>query len=186
LVGVEMGGNPLRGNWDEFRPLFQQARDAGLRVSLHFAENKGYEDEHEKILEFGPDRLGHAVFMSQNITEKVLQKRTPVEVCITCHEAYYKVDRKKNVFGVLKSRNHPAVLCCDNACLLHTILSKEWEVAIETFKLTAEDVQQMILDNVDAIFADNVTKQKLRVQCENRIKSLFTKSDTSRYKISFT
>eukprot|EP00960_Hanusia_phi_P002176 62568-Hanusia_phi.AAC.3 len=79
LVGVEMGGNPLRGNWDEFRPLFQQARDAGLRVSLHFAENKGYEDEHEKILEFGPDRLGHAVFMSQNITEKVLQKRTPVE-----------------------------------------------------------------------------------------------------------
>lgn len=80
LVGVEMGGNPLRGNWDELRPLFQQARDAGMRVSLHFAENKGHEEEHEKILEFRPDRLGHAVFMSNKITDKVLNTKTPVEV----------------------------------------------------------------------------------------------------------
>ena len=136
VVGVEMGGNPLQGEWDHIRPHFERARKAGLRsilppncshhhpsygiqgcciyicstflkerkdtlspseshimrrVSLHFAENKGAEKEHIDILDFAPERVGHAVFMSRAISDRLIASRIPVEVCLTCHEAFYKV-----------------------------------------------------------------------------------------------
>jgi adenosine deaminase len=64
----------------DFEPHFLRARRAGLKVSLHFAENKGWEEEHEAILAFRPERLGHAVFMSQHTCERLLASRIPVEV----------------------------------------------------------------------------------------------------------
>jgi hypothetical protein len=33
VVGVEMGGHPLRGEWKQLEPLFAKARAAGLKVS---------------------------------------------------------------------------------------------------------------------------------------------------------
>ena len=47
---------------------------------MHFAENKGWEEEHEAILAFRPERLGHAVFMSERTCERLLASRIPVEV----------------------------------------------------------------------------------------------------------
>lgn len=114
IVGVEMGGNPLRGEWAELEPLFARARAAGLKVSLHFAENVGWDTEHNAILDFAPERVGHAVYMGGAVRNRLLASRTPVEVCLTCHAAYYKVPLPSNVFGTLRAARHPVILCCDN------------------------------------------------------------------------
>ena len=162
LVGVEMGGNPNLGDWKrDFAPHFLRARRAGLKVSLHFAENEGNEREHGDILDFSPDRLGHAVYMSESVRERLLQLRIPVEVCMTCHKAFYKVPFASNVLGTLIKHKHPAILCCDNASLLQTLPSKEWATAIETFGLTAVQVNRMVFDAVESIFADSITKDKV-------------------------
>ena len=62
VVGVDFSGNPTRGSFLAFRPAFELARERGLRTTVHCAET---EDEHDtlQILEFGPDRLGHAVLL---------------------------------------------------------------------------------------------------------------------------
>ena len=153
LVGVEMGGNPNRGDWvRDFEPHFIRARRAGLKVSLHFAENKGCDDEHEAILAFRPDRVGHAVYMSKGVEERLLAQKTPVEVCMTCHQAFYKVRPADNVLGTLLEHGHPAILCCDNACLLQTLPSNEYALAIKTFGLTARQVRSIVLEGARSIF----------------------------------
>jgi adenosine deaminase len=173
LVGVEMGGNPNLGDWKrDFAPHFLRARRAGLKVSLHFAENEGNEREHGDILDFIPDRLGHAVYMSESITERLLQLRIPVEVCMTCHKAFYKVPFASNILGTFLKHKHPAILCCDNASLLQTLPSKEWAIAIETFGLTAVQVSRLVMDAVESIFADGITKDKV----EGRLQNVFSQS----------
>ena len=176
LVGVEMGGNPLRGDFArDFRYHFDRARSAGLKVSLHFAENRENEAEHSAILDFAPDRVGHAVYMSDAICRRLLAQRIPVEVCMTCHQAFYKVSMGNNILGTLLQRQHPAILCCDNACLLQTLPSMEHAHAIRTFGLTARDLHRMVMDATDAIFADPKTKAKVRALCETRLDQMFPK-----------
>jgi adenosine deaminase len=84
VVGVEMGGNPLAGDWSKLSKEFERARAAGLKVSLHFAENKGEEKEHHSILDFAPERVGHAVFMSSSIADRLASSKIPVEVRLPC------------------------------------------------------------------------------------------------------
>jgi adenosine deaminase len=62
VVGVELGGNPYFGRWRDFQPLFEDARVAGLKVSLHCGENIDIQDEWREMIDFHPDRLGHCTF----------------------------------------------------------------------------------------------------------------------------
>ncbi|KAJ1480537.1 hypothetical protein T484DRAFT_2794993 [Baffinella frigidus] len=172
VVGVEMGGHPLRGEWAKLEPLFAKARAAGLKVSLHFAENRGWEEEQNAILDFAPERVGHAVYMSDAIRDRLLASRIPVEVCVTCHESYYKVAAANNVFGMLRSREHPAVLCCDNAGLLNTSLSNELYLVATTFKLTPRDLAVLLRDGISAAFLEASQKERLVSESEARLMQL--------------
>jgi hypothetical protein len=94
VVGVEMGGNPLAGDWSKLSKEFERARAAGLKVSLHFAENEGEEREHNSILDFAPERVGHAVFMSRSVADRLASSKIPVEVRLQ-----WTMDRKRSLAG---------------------------------------------------------------------------------------
>jgi adenosine deaminase len=38
LVGVDLCGDPMKGNVEEWRHIFEKARTGGLGVTLHIAE----------------------------------------------------------------------------------------------------------------------------------------------------
>jgi adenosine deaminase len=142
VAGVDLGGNPNAGDFaKDFAPLLTEARDVGMGVSIHFAENAGCGDEHEAILAWavrlkageggseGADsegglaqpcmhrgtRLGHAVFMSQEARSALLHgdryKGLPVEVCIDCHKTFYGVANPDNIFGCLLRSGRPGPIC---------------------------------------------------------------------------
>lgn len=74
IVGLDFSGNPLGGTFDDFSPLFDQAKESGLKITLHTAETKELsenisatfeEDETSYVISFGADRLGHALHLLQ-------------------------------------------------------------------------------------------------------------------------
>uniref|UniRef100_A0A1B0CP12 Adenosine deaminase domain-containing protein n=2 Tax=Lutzomyia longipalpis TaxID=7200 RepID=A0A1B0CP12_LUTLO len=85
IVGIDLSGNPENTNFQDFKPLLQEARNAGLKLTLHCAETAGTEEENMEMLEFGMDRMGHGTFMDESPDTwlTLREKKIPVECCIT-------------------------------------------------------------------------------------------------------
>lgn len=130
IVGMEFSGNPLKGKWEDFRPIFEHAqRNLGLAVSLHFAEVQN-DEEALAMLRFKPDRVGHAVLMSPAITDQLLKQepKIGVEVCITSNLVTNSVISVSEhpVTSHFFPLGHPFCLCTDDAGVFDTSLSKEF------------------------------------------------------------
>jgi adenosine deaminase len=93
VVGIDLGGNPLKRDFTDFRKCFEKARANNLKVTLHCGEvpcdeklggtsSREYQDA-ECILAFKPDRLGHALLLPPSLQEQLLQLQIPVETCPT-------------------------------------------------------------------------------------------------------
>jgi len=61
-VGVDLSGDPTRGDLPPFLPILQGAREAGLKIAIHCGETMNVR-EAEAVLDFHPDRLGHMAVM---------------------------------------------------------------------------------------------------------------------------
>ncbi|XP_069682467.1 adenosine deaminase-like protein isoform X2 [Periplaneta americana] len=116
IVGMDLSGDPSKGDITDYLSIFDEARKAGFKLSLHCAEVPNTM-EVEKILAFHPDRLGHCTCIhplhsgSQELWLKLLNSYIPVELCLTSNVKCGTVDDyKKHHFIHLYSANHPVIL----------------------------------------------------------------------------
>lgn len=67
-----------------FRPAFELARRGGMKVTVHCGEVPDGPD-FLAVIAFRPERLGHAVVLSEEVREALLSEmpRIPIEVCPT-------------------------------------------------------------------------------------------------------
>jgi adenosine deaminase len=119
---VDLGGNPTKQDFQMFAPLFSKARSAGLKVTLHCGEVPSGVTEDENggetnamdddakmisrqgmitrfneavaVLDFKPDRLGHAMLLPSNLQERIVQEKIPVETCPTSNVMTLELTKK--------------------------------------------------------------------------------------------
>ncbi|KAL4071121.1 hypothetical protein V8B97DRAFT_1964093 [Scleroderma yunnanense] len=66
VVGLDLCGDPRRGDVSTFEKHFRRGKDAGLSVTVHIAETRENTAVESRILlGWHPDRLGHATFLSR-------------------------------------------------------------------------------------------------------------------------
>lgn len=87
VVGVDLCGNPLKGDVSIFAEAFSKARDAGLKITLHFAEmpESSTDEELRTLLSFQPDRIGHVINVSATIQAEIERRRLGLELCLSCN-----------------------------------------------------------------------------------------------------
>jgi len=68
---------------------------------LHSGEHKTERQEDTEMLNFQPERLGHCVYYNSNSLNLLKQSRIPVEICLTCHQKYFKLSYLQNPFYYL-------------------------------------------------------------------------------------
>jgi adenosine deaminase len=133
VVGVDLGGNPTQQDFQLFAPLFAKARSAGLKVTLHCGEvpcndndNVTNNDDSPKarydvamaILDFRPDRLGHAMLLPQNLQERIIQEKIPVETCPTSNVMTLELTKKnKTDNNNNNNNNNKAVHSNNHGCI---------------------------------------------------------------------
>lgn len=98
VVGIDVCGDPTKGDAKVLVPAFARAKKAGLKVTVHLGEvgdalagrrpklmveqiPSQIETQADDLL-LVPDRLGHATFLSQATTEHILRHKLPIEICV--------------------------------------------------------------------------------------------------------
>ncbi|KAG6331336.1 hypothetical protein ID866_7752, partial [Astraeus odoratus] len=66
VVGLDLCGDPYKGDIATFEKHFKRGKEAGLGLTIHIAETRDSTvAESLALLDWRPDRLGHATFLSE-------------------------------------------------------------------------------------------------------------------------
>lgn len=182
VVGVDLGGNPMKGDFSNFRSAFERARAAGLKVTLHCAETqcgtenaiekKAY-DEAAAMLDFQPDRLGHALLLSQPLLNRLYELKIPVETCPTSNVMTIELAHKADGGLVHGLRQHPALkdwlhsnlpiaFCTDDPGVFDTTATKELVLVATAFQLDPVELATKVEQSMECAFCDPHDIQSIR------------------------
>lgn len=88
VVAVDLCGDPAKGDVSIFTPAIEAAREAGLKVTIHFAEAEcsASDAELDTIMGWYPDRLGHVIQVPERV-KRVISSRGGIglELCLSCN-----------------------------------------------------------------------------------------------------
>jgi adenosine deaminase len=165
VVAFDLAGPERQHPPQIHREAIEMARESGVHLTLHAGEGCCPEQV-RAALELGAQRIGHGVYLHKDpATEKqVAADKIPLEVCPTSN---------LQISGIMESyADHPLkhyfdlgipiTLNTDNRLMSGIDLTHEYEVVVNAFDLTAEEIHTISLYGVDAAFASDAVKETLR------------------------
>lgn len=196
VVGLELSGNPQNNTFRDFEPAFKLAKDNGLCVAIHCGEvpceeenssSITYEDT-IRILEFAPDRLGHALLLTESMYRNLESRdiKIPIECCPTSN--VMTLELAKHVEGDLThglrrhprldrwiSSEYPISISTDDPGIFNTDPVTELILLVEAFQMNEPwQVIRIILDSISHSFESNEFKMMLRKTFQQNIKSILS------------
>ncbi|MED6146342.1 hypothetical protein PIB30_033546 [Stylosanthes scabra] len=172
VVGIDLSGNPKVGEWKIYLPALKFAREQGLFVTLHCGEVPNSK-EIQDMLDFLPQRIGHACFFEEEHWRKLKSTNIPVEICLTSNIRTLSVPSiDAHHFVDLYNAKLPVVLCTDDSGVFSTSLSNEYKIAASSFGLGRKQMFELSKNAVEFIFSDNVVKDELREIFNSAAKNL--------------
>lgn len=155
VVALDLAGNERQFPAHPFYDVFEQAKAAGLGVTIHAGEWSGPESVREAITRLHADRIGHGVrsIEDETVLEELLQCGTVLEVCPSSNFDSGVVESwplhplaDLHRLGVRTSIN------TDDPLISGITLSDEIARAITNLPLTLEDVKRQTLNAARAAF----------------------------------
>lgn len=130
VVAVDLAGDDNLPALDH-APHFLRAKDKGLHVTIHAAEEGPAERAIEAIERFGAERLGHAVqaLKRKGIMDRIHSRGVGIESCLTSNLQTKVVPSYEEHPARHYARQGLLSLSCDNRMLAHTSLENEFWIA---------------------------------------------------------
>jgi aminodeoxyfutalosine deaminase len=168
FVGIGIGGDEARGPADQFRELYKEAKDAGLRLTAHAGESVGPESIWSAI-NIGAERIGHALAAQHDreLLEVLAQKQIPLEINVTSNIKTgcctgFDAHPLRSYFdsGLMVTLNS------DDPPMFGSDLLSEYMLAHESYGFTLEQMRELAANAVEASFLDPTRKLALLQRVE--------------------
>jgi adenosine deaminase len=142
VVGIDIAGpRPTADGpypYRELAPLIEQARSAGLGVTIHVGEEGG---EHgigeirEVVDALHPDRIGHGILAAQDpqLMAQLRDAEIMLEICPTSNlltKALPNEDAVRDIFRAFKDAGVPFTIATDGPEMMRTHLRDEFELLL--------------------------------------------------------
>lgn len=173
VVALDLAGNEAEFPSYPFYGVFNEARQAGLHVTIHAGEWGPARHVKEAIEELGAERIGHGVRVLEdaNITALAKDRGVAFEVCITSN---YQS-------GVVKSLEaHPLLklfenginvtINTDDPSISRITLSHEYYTACDGLQMPQYTLKERIVAAAKAGFLPATEKEKLVTQLTKDLK----------------
>jgi len=164
IVGIDLAGNEAEFPAKPFAPLFKEAHQAGLAVTVHAGEWGGPENVREAIEKFNAVRIGHGVRVLEDDYTTALAREhgTAFEVCMTSNY-------QTGVAPSLPAHPMPKMLAAglnvtlntDDPSISQITLSNEYRLAVEDLKIGKGALKETVLAAAMAGFMSTNDKKKV-------------------------
>ncbi len=163
VVGVGIGGDEIKAPPELFRGVYAYAADHGLRLTAHAGET-GPPESIWGALNLRAERIGHGLSAAHDadLIEELAYRQIPVELCITsnlrtgvCKTIAEHPTRNYFDQGVMVTLN------TDDPALFNTTLSREYQLAQETFGFSDEHLRELARNSFEASFLPAEKKLEL-------------------------
>lgn len=162
IIGIGIGGDERKGPAALFRDAYKEARDTGLRLTVHAGEAVGPESIWA-ALNIGAERLGHALtaIHDQELMHLLAQRQIPLEICVTsnmktgcCARLQDHPVRRYFDNGLMVTLNS------DDPTMFGSDLEGEYMLAHNEFGFTEEHLRELASNSIEASFLP--PEQKVR------------------------
>jgi adenosine deaminase len=164
LAGEE-GGFPPKKHIEAFHYIQRQ----NFNITIHAGEAFGKESIWQAIQWCGAHRIGHATRLIEdivldeddpahvvsmgNLAQYVLDKRIPLEICLTSNVDTGAVKSlEEHPFAVYHKYKFRTTLNTDDRLMSNTTMTKEFKLAHETFDLTLDDIEKLTINAMKSAF----------------------------------
>ena len=164
LAGEE-GGFPPKKHIDAFHYIQRE----NFNITIHAGEAFGKESIWQAIQWCGAHRIGHATRLIEDIVrderdplhvirmgylaQYVLDKRIPLEICLTSNVDTGAVKSlEEHPFAVYHKYKFRTTLNTDDRLMSNTTMTKEFKIAHETFGLGFDDLEKITINSMKSAF----------------------------------
>jgi adenosine deaminase len=156
IVGIDVAGPRPGGTryaYRELQPLVDEAREAGLGVTIHVGEEGGEDgvDELREVVEtLRPDRIGHGILAARDpeLMEVLREREIVLEICPTSNlltKALPSEEEVRETFRAFVDAGVPFTIATDGPEMMRTHLRDEFDLLLRIGALEREQ-----LDEADA------------------------------------
>jgi adenosine deaminase len=173
IVGLDLAGNEAEFNGQPFVGIFREARQAGLRLTVHAGEWAGPESVREALVDLNAERIGHGVRILEDdmVVAIARERQTAFEVCVTsnyqtgvvsslpAHPLMKMVEKGLNV-----------TLDTDDPSISQITLSDEYRQACNGLGMSLSTLKQSIVASAHAAFLPEKERETLVAQIKKELK----------------
>jgi aminodeoxyfutalosine deaminase len=170
LAGAEAGAPP-----EPFAPWFEQARAAGLHSAPHAGEHAGAASVWGAVRALGAERIGHGVRAVEDPTlvAYLAQHRIPLDVCPLSNVRLGVAESlERHPLPDLLAAGVIVTVNSDDPSLFNTSLSEDYATLVEPFGLSAEQIDEIVLNGFRSSFLPPARKQALLAEVQGELAAL--------------
>jgi len=153
IVGIDIAGPRPGGeryDYTQVRPMIDEARDAGLGVTIHVGEEGGEHgrDEVGEVVEhLRPERIGHGILAADDaeLMRQIRDLGIVLEICPTSNlltKALPDDDAIRETFRTFVEHGVPFTIATDGPEMMRTHLRDEFELLLRIGALTPDELDE--------------------------------------------
>lgn len=148
IVGLDLAGDEAHFPAAPFEPIFREARQGGLRTTIHAGEWGPAENVVEAIELFQADRIGHGVRVMEDVNAVAVAREhgTIFEVCPTSnYQSGVISDLNQHPINKMVEAGLNATINTDDPAISQIKLSDEYTLVCEQNGMSIDMLQQQVI-----------------------------------------
>jgi adenosine deaminase/aminodeoxyfutalosine deaminase len=167
IIGIGIGGDEARGPADQFRDLYAEARNAGLRLTVHAGESTGPIAGPASIwsaINIGAERIGHALAAQHDpeLLSVLAERQIPLELNVTSNlRTGCCPTLEQHPIREYFDRGLMVTLNSDDPPMFGSDLLSEYILVQQAFGFSLGQMREFAANSIEASFLPPARKLKL-------------------------
>ena len=169
VCAIDLAGAEAVYKTKEYEDLFALAQKNNIPITIHAGEADGPQSIYDAI-SFGACRIGHGVrcLEDEKLVSLLAKEQIPLECCPTSNVLTCIFDNISQFpLQKLLDLGLKVTINSDDMAVCNTSLVQEYKKLEDTFGLSLKDKKMLMLNAVDASFANDKLKEELRIKIAN-------------------